>query len=76
MQKHNRYGLPVEVPIRDFCIHQVAEGNMDAAYRIIKTTNSLPAVCGRVCPQEHQCEGKCVLKAKGQPVVVAVLNAL
>ena len=66
-------GCPVEVPIRDF-IHQVAEGNMDAAYRIIKTTNSLPAVCGRVCPQEHQCEGKCVLKAKGQPVAIGRLE--
>ena len=62
-------GCPVEVPIRDF-IREVALGNMDAAYRIIKSTNSLPAVCGRVCPQEHQCEGKCVLKAKGQPVAI------
>ena len=66
-------GCPVEVPIRDF-IREVAQDNMDAAYRIIKSTNSLPAVCGRVCPQEHQCEGKCVLKAKGQPVAIGRLE--
>ncbi|SCM72395.1 NADPH-dependent glutamate synthase [Desulfovibrio sp. 86] len=66
-------GCPVEVPIRDF-IREAAHGNMDAAYRIIKSTNSLPAVCGRVCPQEHQCEGKCVLRAKGQPVAIGRLE--
>ena len=66
-------GCPVEVPIRDF-IAEVARGNFDAAYRIIKTTNSLPAVCGRVCPQEHQCEGKCILNAKGQPVAIGRLE--
>ncbi|MDO5484016.1 MAG: NADPH-dependent glutamate synthase, partial [Desulfovibrionaceae bacterium] len=66
-------GCPVEVPIRDF-IAQVAQGNIDAAYRIIKSTNSLPAVCGRVCPQENQCEGKCVLGAKGQPVAIGRLE--
>ena len=66
-------GCPVEVPIRDF-IGEVARGNFDAAYRIIKTTNSLPAVSGRVCPQENQCEGNCVLKAKGQPVAIGRLE--
>ena len=66
-------GCPVEVPIRDF-IGEVARGNFDVAYRIIKTTNSLPAVCGRVCPQENQCEGNCVLKAKGQPVAIGRLE--
>ena len=66
-------GCPVEVPIRDF-IAEVARGNFDAAYRIIKTTNSLPAVCGRVCPQEHQCEGKCILNAKGQPIAIGRLE--
>lgn len=66
-------GCPVEVPIRDF-IHQVAAGNLEEAYRIIKTTNSLPAVCGRVCPQEHQCEGKCVLLKKGQPIAIGRLE--
>ena len=66
-------GCPVEVPIRDF-IAEVARGNMDAAYRIIKSTNSLPAVCGRVCPQENQCEGKCILNAKGKPVAIGRLE--
>jgi len=66
-------GCPVEVPIREF-IAEVAKGDMDAAYRIIKTTNSLPAVCGRVCPQEIQCEGECVLSAKGQPVCIGRLE--
>ncbi|MCI7567801.1 MAG: NADPH-dependent glutamate synthase [Desulfovibrio sp.] len=66
-------GCPVEVPIRDF-IGEVARGNFDAAYRIIKSTNSLPAVCGRVCPQENQCEGRCILKAKGQPVAIGRLE--
>lgn len=66
-------GCPVEVPIRDF-IAEVARGNMDTAYRIIKSTNSLPAVCGRVCPQEAQCEGQCVLNAKKQPVAIGRLE--
>ena len=66
-------GCPVEVPIPAF-IAEVAKGNFDAAYRIIKTTNSLPAVCGRVCPQEHQCEGGCILKAKGQPIAIGRLE--
>ena len=66
-------GCPVEVPIRDF-VAEVAKGDMDAAYRIIKSANSLPAVCGRVCPQENQCEGKCILKAKGQPVAIGRLE--
>ena len=66
-------GCPVEVPIRDF-IGEVARGNFDAAYRIIKSTNGLPAVCGRVCPQENQCEGNCILKAKGQPVAIGRLE--
>lgn len=66
-------GCPVEVPIRDF-IKQIADGNLEEAYRIIKTTNSLPAVCGRVCPQENQCEGKCVLLAKGQPIAIGRLE--
>lgn len=66
-------GCPVEVPIRDF-VAEVARGDMDAAYRIIKSANSLPAVCGRVCPQENQCEGKCILGAKGQPVAIGRLE--
>lgn len=66
-------GCPVEVPIRDF-IREVAAGNLEQAYRVIRTANSLPAVCGRVCPQEHQCEGKCILKAKGQPIAIGRLE--
>lgn len=66
-------GCPVEVPIPQF-IAEVARGDMDAAYRVIKSTNSLPAVCGRVCPQENQCEGQCILNAKGQPVAIGRLE--
>ena len=66
-------GCPVEVPIREFIGH-VVQNNLEGAYRVIKTTNSLPAVCGRVCPQEHQCEGKCILGKKGQPVAIGRLE--
>lgn len=66
-------GCPVEVPIKDF-IHALTEGNVEEAYNIIKTTNSLPAVCGRVCPQEHQCEGKCILNKKGVPIAIGRLE--
>ena len=66
-------GCPVEVPIRDF-IAEILKGDLDAAYRIIKTANSLPAVCGRICQQENQCEGKCVLGAKGEPVSIGCLE--
>jgi len=66
-------GCPVEVPISEF-ITEVAKGNMDEAYRIITTTNSLPAVCGRVCPQEIQCEQECVLITKGNPVCIGRLE--
>ena len=66
-------GCPVEVPIPQF-IAAVARGDMDSAYRIIKSANSLPAVCGRVCPQEVQCEGKCILGVKGEPVAIGRLE--
>ena len=64
-------GCPVCVRIPEF-IAQVAAGNFDEAYNIITSTNGLPAVCGRVCPQENQCEGKCirVLKVNLLPLVV------
>lgn len=68
-----RTGCPVEVPISDFIGH-VAKGEFDQAYNVIKTTNSLPAVCGRVCPQENQCEGKCILGKKGQPIAIGRLE--
>ena len=60
-------GCPVNVPIPAF-IEKVAEGDFEAAYEIITSENALPAICGRVCPQENQCEGKCVRGIKGQPV--------
>ena len=52
-------GCPVNVKIPEF-IAKVAEEDFEAAYEILTSTNSLPAICGRVCPQENQCEGKCV----------------
>ncbi|HHX21952.1 MAG TPA: dihydropyrimidine dehydrogenase, partial [Clostridiales bacterium] len=57
-------GCPVGVDIPGF-IAKIAQGEMEAAYRILLEDNSLPAVCGRVCPQETQCEGKCVRGLKG-----------
>ena len=60
-------GCPVNVPIPEF-IEKVAAGDFEAAYEIITSENALPAICGRVCPQENQCEGKCVRGIKGQPV--------
>ncbi len=66
-------GCPVGVRIPEF-IEKVREGDFAAAYDIIKSTNSLPAVCGRVCPQENQCEGKCVRGIKGEPVGIGRLE--
>ncbi len=66
-------GCPVEVEIKDF-IALMAEDKMDEAYARIKRTNALPAICGRVCPQEDQCEGRCILSAKGQPVAIGRLE--
>ncbi len=66
-------GCPVNVRIPEF-ISKVAEGSFDEAYEIITSTNSLPAVCGRVCPQESQCEGKCVRGIKGEPVAIGRLE--
>ncbi len=66
-------GCPVNVHIPEF-IAKVAEGDFDGAYKIITSTNSLPAICGRVCPQENQCEGKCVRGIKGEPVGIGRLE--
>ncbi len=66
-------GCPVGVPIPEF-IAAVAAGDFLQAYDVIRTTNSLPAVCGRVCPQENQCEGKCVRGKKGEPVAIGRLE--
>ncbi len=66
-------GCPVMVKIPDF-IAKVAEGEFEEAYKIISETSSLPAICGRVCPQETQCEGKCVHGRKGEPVAIGRLE--
>ena len=66
-------GCPVKIHIPDF-IAKVAEGNFEEAYQIISRSSSLPAVCGRVCPQETQCEGKCVRGIKGEPVAIGRLE--
>ncbi len=66
-------GCPVNVPIPDF-IAKIREGDFQAAYEIIRTQNGLPAICGRVCPQESQCESKCVRGIKGEPVAIGRLE--
>lgn len=66
-------GCPVNVRIPEF-IKEVAEGNFEKAYEIITSTNSLPSICGRVCPQERQCESKCVRGIKGEPVGIGRLE--
>lgn len=66
-------GCPVNVYIPQF-IKKVAEEDFEEAYKILKEQNSLPAVCGRVCPQERQCESKCVRGLKGEPVGIGRLE--
>jgi len=66
-------GCPVNVPIPGF-IEKVAAGDFEAAYEIVTSENALPAICGRVCPQEDQCEGKCVRGIKGEPVGIGRLE--
>ena len=66
-------GCPVEVKIKDF-IHLVAEGDFLGAASKIKEDNMLPAICGRVCPQEEQCEAKCVVGVKGESVAIGRLE--
>lgn len=68
-----RTGCPVEVLIPDF-IKEIAEGNFQEAAKVLKVKNSLPAVCGRVCPQESQCESKCILGIKGESVAIGRLE--
>ena len=60
-------GCPVKIHIPEF-ISKIKEGDFEGAYQIISKSSSLPAVCGRVCPQETQCESKCVRGIKGEPV--------
>ena len=66
-------GCPVEINIPAF-IEKIKEGNILEAGKILTKYTSLPAVCGRVCPQETQCEGKCVLGIKGEPVAIGKLE--
>jgi len=66
-------GCPVAINIPAF-IEQVKDGNVEKAYQIISESSALPAVCGRVCPQESQCEGKCIRGIKGDPISIGKLE--
>src|SRR4030042_3765374 len=66
-------GCPVEIDIPDF-ISKIAAGDFAGAIKKIKEKNCLPAVCGRVCPQEEQCESKCILEKKGAPIAIGRLE--
>ena len=66
-------GCPVNIDIPGF-IKKIAEGEFEEAYKVISASSSLPAVCGRVCPQESQCEGVCVRGKKGEPVGIGRLE--
>ena len=61
------------MPIPQF-IASLAEGDVESSYKILRSTNSLPAICGRVCPQETQCEQSCILAKKGEPVAIGRLE--
>ncbi|MBQ8558845.1 MAG: NADPH-dependent glutamate synthase [Tyzzerella sp.] len=66
-------GCPVSINIPGF-IKEVKEGNIEEAYKVIGKSSALPAICGRVCPQENQCEGKCIRGIKGEPVSIGKLE--
>ena len=66
-------GCPVQVKIPEF-IKKITEKDYEGAYQVIHETSSLPAVCGRVCPQETQCESKCIRGIKGEPVGIGRLE--
>ena len=66
-------GCPVAIDIPGF-IDKVKEGDIEAAYQVISEASALPAVCGRVCPQESQCEGKCIRGIKGDPISIGKLE--
>ena len=68
-------GCPVSIAIPDF-ITEIKTGNFEKAYSIISESSSLPAVCGRVCPQETQCESKCTLGIKFEPVAIGRIEGL
>lgn len=67
-------GCPISNHIRDFN-HELSKGNIGNAMKIINETSNLPAICGRVCPHEKQCQGHCVLSRKGNPVQIGRLEA-
>lgn len=67
------HGCPVAVKIPDF-VKMISEGKFSEAAEILKEDNALPAVCGRVCPQEEQCEAQCILAKKGKPVAIGYLE--
>ncbi len=64
---------PVTIDIPAF-INEIKQGNFEKSYQILSKSTNLPAICGRVCPQESQCEGKCVLGIKGEPVAIGKLE--
>lgn len=66
-------GCPVSIQIPDF-VAAIKEGDIEKAYEVISNSSALPAVCGRVCPQESQCEGKCIRGIKGEPVSIGKLE--
>ena len=66
-------GCPVSINIPEF-IHNVKEGNFEEAYKVIRKSSALPAVCGRVCPQETQCEGQCIRGIKGEAISIGKLE--
>ena len=66
-------GCPVSINIPGF-IEQIKEGKIEEAYKVIGLSSALPAICGRVCPQESQCEGKCIRGIKGEPVSIGKLE--
>ena len=66
-------GCPVSIDIPKF-ISEVKDGNIEQAYQTISESSALPAVCGRVCPQESQCEGKCIRGIKGDPISIGKLE--
>ena len=66
-------GCPVSINIPEFISH-VKQGDIEGAYQVISESSALPAVCGRVCPQESQCEGKCIRGIKGEPISIGKLE--